>query len=172
MLTMLLLLLMHFVADFLLQNHWMASNKSKDWRALVAHCGVYALVFLLLGWSFAVITFVLHVAVDSVTSRITSRLWVGSVSAAVDPDQSYVKIDQGAVDFLRDLETRPARIVDDLKDAIMWLARIAGRPYIIVKPVIDGQRLHWFFVVIGLDQLIHAACLAATYVYLFGRPVL
>lgn len=70
------LLVVHFVADFLLQNNWMALNKSKKLEALTLHCLVYSLCFFpLWGWKFFLITFWTHWLVDFVTSRITSKLW-------------------------------------------------------------------------------------------------
>lgn len=95
------LLLVHFVADFVLQSDWMATNKSKRWDALTAHVTVYATSFLFWGLEFAVVTYALHFLTDAITSRITSRLW-------------------------------------------------------------QANQRHWFFVAIGADQLIHAACLAWT----------
>ena len=102
------LLLVHYVADFLLQNDWMAVNKSKHWGALTLHVAVYSLVFtLLLGWQFGLITFVTHFVTDAITSRWTRSLYY---------------------------------------------------------PVF---KRHWFFCVIGLDQLIHAYTLSYTYYWLF-----
>lgn len=102
----LILLINHFVADFLFQNDWMAVNKSKRWDALFLHCFIYAFSFIWLGWKFVLITFVLHFITDAITSRITRRLYY---------------------------------------------------------PVFHR---HWFFAVIGLDQLIHYICLAYTIKYL------
>ena len=31
----------HWVSDFVLQSGWMATNKSKNWRALLAHVATY-----------------------------------------------------------------------------------------------------------------------------------
>lgn len=87
------LLAIHWIADFVLQTHWQASNKSKNWWALTSHVltytttlailtalamifipGIVALTFpIWLGW--IALNGVLHFAVDSVTSRITSRLF-------------------------------------------------------------------------------------------------
>jgi hypothetical protein len=84
-LTLLLLLSVHFVADFVLQSDWMAQNKSKSWEALAVHVAVYTSCFfpLAMYWwgdspqtvQFLSITFALHFATDAVTSRINSRLW-------------------------------------------------------------------------------------------------
>ena len=78
----------HWVADFVCQTHWMASNKSKDWWALVDHVSVYTFVVtvLLAPWLitkfgnlivvFLLVTFVAHFITDAITSRITSRLFM------------------------------------------------------------------------------------------------
>ncbi len=120
------LFITHFVADFLLQSDWMATNKSK-WhtpegrKALGAHVLVYSACFLWLGLIFTVLTGLFHLAVDAVTSRWTSQLW-----------------------FI-DLEPREGAFAH-------W------SHYAHIR---DSR--HWFFVVIGLDQLIHMILLIWTY---------
>lgn len=73
--AVLALLTMHFVADFVFQSDWMATNKSKNIKALLAHTSTYAVCFWFVGIKFVLITFVLHTLVDAITSQITSRLW-------------------------------------------------------------------------------------------------
>lgn len=74
--SILLILAIHFVADFVLQSDYMALNKSKNWGALVEHVGVYTLPFLLVfGFKFAAITFATHFIQDAITSRINAQLW-------------------------------------------------------------------------------------------------
>lgn len=108
MLTLLKLLTLHFVADFVFQTDRMALNKSTRWSWLLAHVSAYSAGFLLYGWRFAAITFALHFVQDAITSRMTARLWAA----------------------------------------------------------LEG---HWFFVVIGLDQLLHAYALAFTWWLVFTR---
>ena len=77
------LIFAHWVADFVCQTHWQASNKSKNWEALTRHVVVYTVIMaiLLAPWLldrigiFVVITFAAHFATDAVTSRITARLY-------------------------------------------------------------------------------------------------
>lgn len=124
----------HFLADFVLQSHWMASNKSKRDDALALHVLIYSTVmtigaaFLLPGayelwFVFYVVTFVTHFITDYYTSRITSRLGARALlfikKLELHPDDGYCKQEAGAA----------------------W---------------------HWFFVVIGFDQLVHYATLAIT----------
>lgn len=80
------LLAAHWFADFVLQTHWQASNKSKDNEALARHVGVYTLVLMvcsaiIFGQSTAWVYFVfvngsLHFVTDYITSRMTSKLYV------------------------------------------------------------------------------------------------
>lgn len=81
------ILALHWIADFVLQNDWMAQNKWKDKEALLTHVLVYTLVFFIFSvvmwlshsnivWLlFAVCVGVLHFFTDKYTSRITHRLW-------------------------------------------------------------------------------------------------
>lgn len=105
------LFFMHFLADFILQSHWMATNKSRKLIPLSLHILVYTLVmFFPFGWKFALVNGGLHFVTDFITSKVTSRLWAAK-------------------------KVRP------------------------------------FFIVIGLDQFIHAACLVST-AYLACYPQL
>jgi|SRR6516165_5038497 hypothetical protein len=86
-LQLIVLLAVHWLADFVFQSHWMSVNKSKRLDALTLHIITYTAV-LLLGSAlvfgvyqivplavFVGVNGVLHFATDFVTSRITSRLW-------------------------------------------------------------------------------------------------
>jgi Protein of unknown function (DUF3307) len=74
------LLLVHWLADFVLQNNWMAINKSKSILALLEHSVVYmgSLYALTLGahLGWAVLNGCLHLLIDYVTSKINSKLWL------------------------------------------------------------------------------------------------
>lgn len=85
------IIFIHWVADFVLQTHWQAINKSKDNKALLVHTATYSFVWFCLGsiwvlfnmdvynhWSltiFTLITFVTHTITDYFTSRLNSKLW-------------------------------------------------------------------------------------------------
>ncbi len=145
-----LLLVAHFIADFIAQSDWMATNKSKRWDALAIHCGVYALlVAIVANWRFFVgegtlgttplaqwflLTFVTHFVTDAITSRVTSALW-------------FFKREDG--------------IWTQAEYALPKHGRTIVNPF---SPI-DGYR-HWFFVMIGFDQLIHAYTLALTFRFL------
>jgi hypothetical protein len=79
------LLVAHWVADFVLQTHWQATNKSRSHGALAQHVAVYTIVMgaaaaVLFGvdWPwvrFVVLNGVLHYWTDYFTSRWSSRLY-------------------------------------------------------------------------------------------------
>lgn len=71
------LLVLHFIADFICQSDWMATNKSSRVWPLFVHVLVYSLIFLLpMGEYYALANGFLHFCVDYVTSTITKRLWL------------------------------------------------------------------------------------------------
>lgn len=91
----LLILAMHFVADFILQSDWMAVNKSKNWLALGSHVLIYGAALMLftgfaaIGW--VIVNAILHFATDAITSRINAKLWaekkVGLFFIGIGADQ-------------------------------------------------------------------------------------
>lgn len=137
------LLAVHWMADLVLQTHWQASNKSKNWNALARHVGVYTLVLgaaslvLWINWyvavMFALLNGALHFATDYLTSRWTSRLFAPAM-------RDTVKV----INFTETYRHAPTEV--DLR----------------LMEVDPARHWHNFFVVIGLDQLIHQATLAAT----------
>lgn len=76
----------HYLADFILQTHWQASNKSKSMTALGQHVLVYTLCLSILpffiftnpiaeGIVWLVMNGILHLITDLITSKISSKLW-------------------------------------------------------------------------------------------------
>lgn len=124
---LLLLLLFHWVADFVSQSDYQALGKSKHWDILALHVFIYSAYFVVFGWKLWLITFCCHFITDAVTSRVTTKLWF--------------------IDILSPPE--------DMHDG-----RFVGR--------VNGNR-HWFFVMIGFDQLLHQLQLGLTYYLLYGR---
>jgi len=95
-------LILHFISDFLFQTDKMAKDKSSSNLMLTKHVLVYGIMFVcLLGPIYALVNCGLHWITDYFSSRVTKKLW-------------------------------------------------------------QEQRVHDFFVVIGLDQLIHTICLVVT----------
>lgn len=81
------LLAVHWFADFVLQTHWQASNKSKNIEALGRHVATYWICLavatpFIFGipkdygmFVFVVLNTALHFATDYVTSRWSASLW-------------------------------------------------------------------------------------------------
>lgn len=83
------LLVVHWIADFVLQTHWQASNKSKNNIALGQHVLTYTIAFfftvpfifniednLYKQWLiFIAINGILHFVTDYFTSRVSSKLF-------------------------------------------------------------------------------------------------
>ena len=143
------LLVAHFVGDFICQSDWMAQNKSKNWYALAIHVAVYMLIVgvlagALIGASYhipiknvqtwLVANFAAHFLQDAITSRINSRLWFLKMTPAV---KGWRELD---------------RMLDGTSTSTLetayWVDDISTR--------------HWFFVSIGFDQLLHYVTLFVT----------
>jgi hypothetical protein len=82
--TIMTIIVLHWIADFVLQTDWQAKNKSKNNAALIAHVSSYTIALLVYGLIFLPVEFAypwalinggLHLGVDYVTSRINSYLW-------------------------------------------------------------------------------------------------
>ena len=110
------ILLLHWVADFLLQTDQQAVNKSKSMYHLLDHTLTYSLLWflpvsifalvtghrteeaLLLGLKFSAITFVAHTITDFFTSRLNAKLWAKKdmhyffVSVGFDQILHYVQL--------------------------------------------------------------------------------
>lgn len=82
------IIIVHYIADFVLQTNWQAINKSKNIFALLIHTMNYSSVFIYLGilvipifdlhhnlYLFGVITFVFHTITDYFTSKWSSYLY-------------------------------------------------------------------------------------------------
>jgi hypothetical protein len=88
--TIMTVIAMHWVADFVLQSDWQAKNKSKNNLALLLHVTTYTVCIFVCGiflltqltpenikiWElWALANGIVHFGVDYVTSRINTYLW-------------------------------------------------------------------------------------------------
>ena len=82
--TIMTIIAMHWVADFVLQTDWQAKNKSKNNLALALHVVTYTFCLLwyaalnipgVVGIIWVLANGVVHFGVDYVTSRINTYLW-------------------------------------------------------------------------------------------------
>lgn len=137
-----ILLATHYVADFVLQTNWQATNKSKNNLALLDHVAVYTAVLaavsvLMFGltalwFAFVWINAVLHYCTDYVTSRLSSKHFARAMEST------------GRLNEARKMYGYPIPEWAPAED---------------IEP---GKHWHNFFCVIGFDQLIHQTTLAWT----------
>jgi fatty acid desaturase len=92
MLIAFILIIIHYIADFMFQTENQALGKSKSYSKLISHTFTYTVVFfvlliligfgvnLVMGYKyifislwFFLITFITHTVIDYVTSKITSK---------------------------------------------------------------------------------------------------
>lgn len=66
---------LHFLADFFMQSNDMATKKSSSNIWLGIHVSVYSLPFLLLGVKYALFNAACHFVVDYFTSRFNKKMW-------------------------------------------------------------------------------------------------
>lgn len=83
------IIIIHFIADFIMQDEKWALSKSKNWKDLLYHTYTYSFIWMLIGsilkitdivnWApgtltlFVIITFIAHTITDYFTSRIVSK---------------------------------------------------------------------------------------------------
>ena len=94
------ILLIHWVADFVLQTHNQAINKSKEWIPLLEHTLTYSLVWLVIAGIYGIIInniwigfyfFLPTVICHTITDYFTSR-WVKKSFDKQDYHNGFVKI--------------------------------------------------------------------------------
>lgn len=83
------LLLLHFVSDFLMQNRYIAENKSKDFSVMTAHCLIIFFLFAPIlsvlphGILFAFVYSLIHFLQDTFVWRsykyIITKTWRGDI---------------------------------------------------------------------------------------------
>lgn len=138
-----IILCTHYVADYVLQTHWQATNKSRNNDALLEHVGVYTVVlavvtgplfgFGAMWFAFVWINAVLHFCTDYATSRWSARLF------------------------------KPA--LDDTCRVLVFTQTYRREPTageLVRMDVNPGRHWHNFHGVLGFDQLIHQISLGVT----------
>ncbi len=106
------IIVIHWIADFVLQTDKQAKGKSKNWSDLLEHTNNYSLLWTIIGmfytiislntsWNwllFGLITFIAHTITDYFTSRLNSKLWAKGqthnffVSVGFDQTLHYIQL--------------------------------------------------------------------------------
>ncbi len=73
--NLLLLIWVHFIADFIFQTSKQALNKSTSNYWLGQHILVYTICLTPFGWKFALVNGLLHFLVDWISSRLSSYFY-------------------------------------------------------------------------------------------------
>ena len=131
----------HWISDFVLQTSWMATSKSKNWFALLAHVATYTASMFVIQL-ILVVLFAIGLSLFTLSDADINRAPVYILGLNPNLLWLWVLIN-GAMHFLTDAIT--SRLTSKL-----W----------------SKQDFHNFFVIIGLDQLIHYSCLFGTLVWL------
>jgi len=71
----LIILTVHYVADFILQSDWMAQGKSKKMLPLSIHIAIYTACLCLIDVRWGLLNGFVHMVVDFFTSRASSYFW-------------------------------------------------------------------------------------------------
>lgn len=141
---MVIMLLKHYIADYLLQNRYMLNKFKSDWSfvlPLLAHSGVHGvftlaicLVFAPALWYLALIDMAVHFIMDRIKA---SPKLLGRYKALSGAEL-------GAIEA-------------DLKNEMYWVGVKGGTGYNakvkVYKPVIRGNTYFWW--ALGFDQLVH-----------------
>jgi hypothetical protein len=105
----LVIIIWHWVADFVFQTEWQATNKSKNIHALLAHTLTYSLLWfpicmwiffdgfplpIITSLAFVGTTFLLHTSTDFLTSRLNTKLVIkirGEQISSFEKDKNFLK---------------------------------------------------------------------------------
>jgi len=76
-----LLIALHFIADFPFQGAWLGVGKATSWELMVYHCLIYAgtfVVFAQFPWQLALVLFLSHLIIDPLKARykVIKHIWI------------------------------------------------------------------------------------------------
>jgi hypothetical protein len=158
------IIIIHWIADFVLQDEKWALGKSKNWSDLLSHTWTYSLIWFVCGviyaiinsdtyiqWSvtkFFLIIFITHTIIDYITSRVVSKRFEKEIIFNL-------------------------KISDDIfKEGD--ILQHGSNQFIIMRQYEDQSKVKWYnpipnfgaFTLIGFDQVLHYVQLFLTYYYL------
>ena len=162
------IIIIHWIADFIMQDEKWALGKSKNWSDLLLHTFTYSFTFFwgiaclilyiigrgednfLLSISFAIITFIFHTATDYFTSRIVSKRFALEAPFNLKLDNNVFK--SGDI------------IVADNKEELIVMHDYIKHNYNTYRVKLYNSMPNFgAFTIIGLDQVLHYIQLFGTY---------
>ena len=75
LIVILMLIAVHFLADFVAQTRWMGINKSSNNLILLVHVSVYTMFLVPFGLRFALLNGLLHFITDYYSSRASNHYY-------------------------------------------------------------------------------------------------
>jgi hypothetical protein len=171
LIEILAIIIIHWIADFIMQDEKWALGKSKNWSDLLSHTWIYSVVFFGLlpflnplfdigitfyqGFYFFLITFITHTITDYITSRVVSKRF--QKEAPFDIQMTSNMFDAGHV-ISSDTTTKKISLIvmakylrDNITYKVKWYNPIPN---------------FGAFTLIGFDQVLHYVQLFLTYYYL------
>ncbi len=126
------LFVLHFIADFILQPREMGKKKSTEWRWLAAHLSIQFVIFLFVGWKFALENAIIHGVIDWNVWRLYKLYAHMSIEKSVSVEYCAKLLD----DHMMTQEERKT----------LYDSKVIGWQY---------WEDHLFYTTIGFDQLLH-----------------
>lgn len=142
MMLLIWLMVLHFVADFILQSREMGKKKSSELKWLAYHLAIQFTVFCLVGWKFALANALIHGVIDW-------HIWKGYKIIAHYRLMRRADLSSwmnGNLNIPHEVR-RAEKYGELLKDFQYW-------------------EDHWFYTTIGFDQLLHMSTLVILAHYL------
>lgn len=136
---MISLIILHFIADFLLQSREMGKNKSSDWGYLTLHLLIQYIVFLpVLGVTWSLINALVHGLIDRNIWNIYKMWALNKINHEVDVahDLALLNAKVNPVDFSFNPEWKNIKREELIKSFKYW-------------------EDHMFYTTIGFDQMLH-----------------
>lgn len=164
----LLIIIIHWIADFVMQDEKWALGKSKNWTDLLSHTFVYSIIWILPMWMlisfysvntpywvnvdnmvlFCIITFIFHTATDYITSKIVSKKFAEETPYNLKLDTTILHIGDTISSYS---DHKHPHIIMDAYDNHYKVKRYNSIPNF-------GA-----FSLIGFDQVLHYIQLFGTY---------
>lgn len=171
------IIILHWIADFIMQDEKWALGKSKNWRDLTKHTTIYSLLWLVpssimlndfrLAVLFVLITFIFHTITDYITSRIVSKRFTEETPFNIYLRYSMFKTG----DILKSSSSQLDKTGQTYNGNNFDIILMSESGYLGGVEQFRAKRYNSIpnfgaFTIIGLDQCLHMIQLFITYYFL------